>query len=79
MVSTSLLAWPLLALANGSSGQTTLDNCPGYRASNVQERSTGLTADLTLAGEPCNTYGRDIEILKLRVDYEMGELYPFFV
>ncbi|KAL4871084.1 Alpha/beta-glucosidase agdC [Aspergillus spectabilis] len=70
MVSTSLLALPLLALANGSLGQTALGNCPGYRAVNVQELSTGLTADLTLAGEPCNTYGRDIENLKLRVDYE---------
>ncbi|KAL5335396.1 glycosyl hydrolases family 31-domain-containing protein [Aspergillus crustosus] len=70
MVSTTLLVWPFLALANGSLGQTTLAECLGYRAINVEESSTGLTADLTLAGEPCNTYGTDIENLKLKVDYE---------
>ncbi|KAI9369323.1 glycosyl hydrolases family 31-domain-containing protein [Aspergillus egyptiacus] len=63
-----LLLWPFLALAESSS--LPLGNCPGYRAANVEENSRSLTADLTLAGEPCNTYGLDIESLKLEVEYE---------
>jgi hypothetical protein len=45
---------------------------PGYRASNVVETVTGLTADLTLAGPACNVLGRDIQELKLSVNYETG-------
>jgi len=30
--------------------------CPGYKATNVQDTTSGLTADLTLAGSPCNMY-----------------------
>jgi alpha-glucosidase len=32
-----------------------------------------LTADLTLAGEPCNIYGTDIEHLRLEVEYQTGK------
>ncbi|KAK8075651.1 alpha-glucosidase [Apiospora hydei] len=44
--------------------------CPGYKASNVVQTTNGLTADLTLAGKPCNLYGNDIESLILTVDYQ---------
>ncbi|RMJ21129.1 alpha-glucosidase [Aspergillus sp. HF37] len=44
--------------------------CPGYKASNVQHSSRGLTATLSLAGEPCNVYGTDIATLSLTVDYQ---------
>jgi len=47
-----------------------LSECPGYRASNVKTTATGLTADLKLAGTPCNTYGTDLENLRLEVTYE---------
>jgi alpha-glucosidase len=47
-----------------------LVNCPGYRASNVQTTDAGLTADLTIAGEPCDAYGTDLENLLLEVSYE---------
>jgi alpha-glucosidase len=50
-----------------------LSECPGYKASNVQTSATGLTADLTLAGAPCNTYGTDLEKLRLQVTYETGK------
>lgn len=30
--------------------------CPGYKASNVQDTSSGFNADLTLAGQACNVY-----------------------
>jgi alpha-glucosidase len=46
------------------------DVCPGYKASNVQQSSTGLQADLTLAGTPCNVYGNDIKDLVLTVQYQ---------
>lgn len=52
--------------------QATTADCPGYRASNVVETETGLTADLTLAGAACNVYGRDLENLKLSVNYDNG-------
>ncbi|KAI1074897.1 glycoside hydrolase family 31 protein [Whalleya microplaca] len=47
--------------------------CPGYKASNVEETSNGLTADLTLAGEACNVYGTDIEALSLVVEYQTAD------
>ncbi len=50
-----------------------LSECPGYKASNVKTSSTGLTADLKLAGAACNTYGTDLEKLRLEVTYESGE------
>jgi alpha-glucosidase len=73
VVPTALLLWPLLALADISSVQQPLANCPGYTATNVQNQSNGLVADLTLAGSPCDAYGTDIVNLKLKVDYETGE------
>ncbi|KAL2023098.1 hypothetical protein VTK56DRAFT_3704 [Thermocarpiscus australiensis] len=47
-----------------------LSQCPGYTAFNVKTSATGLTADLKLAGAPCNTYGTDLEKLRLEVTYE---------
>ncbi|EAW07225.1 putative alpha-glucosidase [Aspergillus clavatus NRRL 1] len=47
--------------------------CPGYRATNVREGHNSLTADLTLAGKPCNTYGTDLKNLKLLVEYQTDE------
>ncbi|KAH7018521.1 family 31 glycosyl hydrolase [Microdochium trichocladiopsis] len=44
------------------------DVCPGYTATRVTETSRGFTAQLRLAGEPCNVYGHDIEDLTLVVE-----------
>lgn len=44
--------------------------CPGYKASNIVQTINGLTADLRLAGKPCNLYGNDIESLVLNVEYQ---------
>lgn len=46
--------------------------CPGYKATNIKEGRDSLTADLTLAGKPCNTYGTDMKNLKLLVEYQTG-------
>ncbi|KAI1402580.1 glycoside hydrolase family 31 protein [Hypoxylon fuscum] len=47
-----------------------LTSCPGYTASNIVKTASGLTADLTLAGEGCNVYGTDLEDLTLEVSYD---------
>ena len=44
--------------------------CPGYQASQAKKSEHGLTAVLKLAGEPCNAYGNDIEVLNLKVEYQ---------
>jgi alpha-glucosidase len=44
--------------------------CPGYVASQVQTTASGLIANLDLAGEPCRTYGNDIDALQLVVEYQ---------
>ena len=49
-----------------------VSDCPGYSASNVQTFDGGLTADLTLAGEACNVYGKDLRDLKFKVEYQTG-------
>ncbi|RAH43585.1 putative alpha-glucosidase [Aspergillus brunneoviolaceus CBS 621.78] len=48
-------------------------DCPGYKASNVKKDTNSLTADLTLAGSPCNSYGTDLRDLKLLVEYQTDE------
>lgn len=50
-----------------------VDDCPGYAATNIVETDTGLTADLNLAGTGCNIYGYDIGALKLLVEYQTGK------
>ncbi|KDQ59876.1 glycoside hydrolase family 31 protein [Jaapia argillacea MUCL 33604] len=49
---------------------TVLDACPGYNATNVQTTGSTLTADLVLAGAPCNVFGNDTRQLSLEVVYE---------
>ena len=49
-----------------------LESCPGYAASNVQNEGSRLTADLNLAGPACNVYGQDLTNLKLEVEYQTG-------
>lgn len=49
-----------------------LSACPGYTATNVKTTSSGLTADLTLAGKACNVYGTDLKNLVLEVSYDTG-------
>lgn len=44
------------------------DVCPGYQATHVTETKHGITAQLQLAGNPCNVYGRDVEDLTLIVE-----------
>lgn len=43
--------------------------CPGYKASNVKQTTTGVSASLALAGKACNAYGTDVESLDFSVEY----------
>lgn len=44
--------------------------CPGYKATDVKHTSQGFTANLGLAGDPCNVYGTDVDSLTLTVEYQ---------
>lgn len=47
-----------------------VDDCPGYKASNVRQEEGKITADLTLAADACNAYGEDLTDLRLLVQYQ---------
>jgi alpha-glucosidase len=72
----------ILASAAGALAAS-IDDCPGYTASNVVETDGKLTADLTLSGSACNLYGTDLTELKLLVEYQTSlylspiDLRPF--
>lgn len=66
----ALLALASLAVTSAAS----VDSCPGYIASNLVQSDTAFTADLKLAGPPCNVYGQDLADLRLVVEYQTGEL-----
>lgn len=65
-------ATSLFALAVAAAA-VSVDDCPGYKASNVEQTNSGVTADLTLAGKACNVYGKDLQDLKLVVEYQTSE------
>jgi hypothetical protein len=67
----SLLWLTAVALAAWSVHAQT-STCPGYTASNVTTTDIGLTAQLTLAGPACDSYGIDLENLLLLVEYQTG-------
>lgn len=54
----------------------TIDQCPGYTASNVQySGNRTVSADLSLAGTACDTYGIDLTNLRLLVEYQTGTYF----
>jgi alpha-glucosidase len=57
---------------DGVAAAGSINDCPGYTASNIVTTDSSLTADLTLAGPACNVYGADIKDLKLLVEYQTG-------
>ncbi|KAL7623035.1 hypothetical protein AAE478_006714 [Parahypoxylon ruwenzoriense] len=61
---TSLLTFTVGALA------ASVEDCPGYTASNIVKADGTLTADLTLSGEACDLYSSDLPNLKLFVEYQ---------
>ncbi|PTB71292.1 glycoside hydrolase family 31 protein [Trichoderma longibrachiatum ATCC 18648] len=79
-IAATMVYWKALLYAGLASGAALfrkdnataagLDQCPGYRATNVRVTATGVTADLTLAGAACNVYGTDLPHLTLQVTYQ---------
>lgn len=69
----SSYVWASAVIPRAASADA-LASCPGYKATNVKTTSTGLTADLTLAGKACDVYGTDLTNLILQVTYEDGML-----
>lgn len=67
----SLLFLPLVGAAV-IGPRVNSQSCPGYKASRVHESGHSLTADLTLAGTSCDSYGSDLKDLKLLVEYQTG-------
>lgn len=55
------------------------EDCPGYTATNVNQRGSSLEADLTLAGDHCDSYGTDLENLRLLVEYQTGQWITFIL
>lgn len=74
-----ILCLPLAVLAQtpGVKEVDPLAACPGYKALNVKQSASGVTADLTLAGTACDVFGDDLKDLTLEVTYDTGELGGF--
>jgi alpha-glucosidase len=75
---------PLIPNVRDPEAKNSQDLCPGYKASNVRSTSHGFTADLDLAGPPCNVYGNDIEALTLIFEYQASgrihlEILPRYI
>lgn len=66
---------PLAVLAQSTEVEVSdpLAACPGYKASNVKQSASGVTADLTLGGKACDVFGDDLKDLTLEVTYDTGE------
>ncbi|KAJ6537657.1 glycosyl hydrolases family 31-domain-containing protein [Mycena capillaripes] len=59
-----------IALACAATAVASVDDCPGYQATNIIQGPSFLQADLTLAGTACNGFGVDLPNLKLLVEYQ---------
>lgn len=70
MLGTSIVGW---LIAAGLTLAANVDECPGYKASNIIRSDSTLTANLVLRGKACNVYGKDITNLKLLVEYQTGK------
>ncbi|PWA00097.1 hypothetical protein BB558_001309 [Smittium angustum] len=68
-VSLLLLALPAFI---GATAYTPSYQCPGYKLGGLVQNDNSFSADLTLAGKPCNIYGNDITNLNLQVKINQG-------
>jgi alpha-glucosidase len=67
-ISTALLTG---SVAAGNTADPT--TCPGYKASNIRNYGSTMTADLTLDGDGCDLYDEDLTNLKLLVEYQTSK------
>ncbi|GLB41383.1 putative glycosyl hydrolase 31 family protein [Lyophyllum shimeji] len=67
----TMLAWGVVLLAPLVFASTrNVSTCPGYTLHSLVETPSGLSAQLSLAGEACNAFGEDISALTVEVAYE---------
>ncbi|EJD48260.1 hypothetical protein AURDEDRAFT_61187 [Auricularia subglabra TFB-10046 SS5] len=66
----ALLTFALLAQSVAAAVDPKLANCPGYKAENVVVSELAITADVNIAGKACNAYSRDLNNLRLVVQYQ---------
>lgn len=64
---------PILPNIRNETAINAQDVCPGYRALGIDRYPLGFTARLTLAGQACNAYGTDIDMLNLSVQYQSAD------
>lgn len=64
-----------VALASLHPRQVPVNSCPGYKLGIYEAAPNAIYAELSLAGSPCNVYGKDIQNLILNVIYETGQLF----
>lgn len=72
------VAVPAFASSLVQRQSSSLEACPGYTASNLQDSGSKVTADLKLAGTACNVYGDDLTDLKLEVEYQTGAFFNHY-
>jgi hypothetical protein len=53
-----------------------LADCSGYKASNIERVDGWLRADLTLVGDGCGVYGKDLVDLKFFANWQTGMIVP---
>lgn len=68
----SVLPALAISVAQRRVSSASIDDCPGYTASNVQDDGGRVTANLALAGKACNLFSNDLTDLKLEVEYQTG-------
>lgn len=67
-----LLLWSSVLGVGSAVPWRRADSCSGYKASNVVRGESSLIADLTLVGEGCGVYGRDLVDLKFLAEWQTG-------
>ncbi|RDB29943.1 Alpha-glucosidase [Hypsizygus marmoreus] len=64
------LAFKSLSANGHANVGSRISSCPGYILESLTETTIGLSAELVLAGKPCQAFGDDIAALTIEVSYE---------
>ncbi|KAG9311232.1 glycoside hydrolase family 31 protein [Chiua virens] len=62
--------WQQRQSARSATYSKNVTSCPGYTLESLTESQYGLTAQLSLAGMPCDAFGTDIADLTIEVTYQ---------
>ncbi|KAF2643844.1 alpha-glucosidase b [Massarina eburnea CBS 473.64] len=70
LLQSCFLLWSGVSRLTSSAPTRSVDDCAGYKASNVTVLENGLTADLKLVGDGCGVYGKDLVDLKFLAEFQ---------